>query len=178
MQLLKNFPKFYGTRRFIAVLTRALRWSLSWTKSIQSITPYPIHFIIIPHLRLSLPCGLFPSGFPTKILYAFSFHHACYMPYPSYPPWLHHSNYTWRRAQVMKLLVMQFFPTSRHFISLQCKHSPQTLFANILSLCSSLNVRDQVSHPYRTTNNIIVLYIIIFTFLDKRREDKRFCAQW
>jgi hypothetical protein len=26
---------------------------------------------IIPHLRLGLPSGLFPSGFPTNILYAF-----------------------------------------------------------------------------------------------------------
>jgi hypothetical protein len=28
VQLLKNFPAFYGTRRFITVLTRALHWSL------------------------------------------------------------------------------------------------------------------------------------------------------
>jgi hypothetical protein len=32
-----------------------------------------------------------------------------------------------------------------------------TLFSNTLSLCSSLNVRDQVSHPYRTTRKIIVV---------------------
>jgi polysaccharide pyruvyl transferase WcaK-like protein len=31
-----------------------------------------------------------------------------------------------------------------------------TLFSNTLSLCSPLNVRDQVSHPYRTTGKIIV----------------------
>jgi hypothetical protein len=38
-----------------------------------------------------------------------------------------------------------------------------TLFSNILSLCSSLNVRDQVSHPYRTTDKRTVLCILIFT---------------
>jgi hypothetical protein len=34
-------------------------------------------------------------------------------------------------------------------------------------------VRDQVSHPYKTTGRIIVLYILTFTFLDSRRDDKR-----
>jgi hypothetical protein len=58
----------------------------------------------------------------------------------------------------MKLLVMQFLPISGPNILLS------TLFSN----------RDQVSHPYRTTGKIIVLYILIFMFLDSRREDKRF----
>jgi hypothetical protein len=31
---------------------------------------------------------------------------------PPHPPWLDHSNYTWRRVRVMKLLIMQFSPTS------------------------------------------------------------------
>jgi hypothetical protein len=31
--------------------------------------------ILVFHLRPSLPSGLFPSGFPTKILYAFILHH-------------------------------------------------------------------------------------------------------
>jgi hypothetical protein len=31
-----------------------------------------------------------------------------------------------------------------------------TLFSNTLSLCSSLNVRNQVSHPYNTTGRIMV----------------------
>src|SRR5215469_1169641 len=38
--------------------------------------------------------------------------------------------------------------------------SLNTLLSNTLSLCSSLNVSDQVSHPYKTTGRIIVLYIL------------------
>jgi hypothetical protein len=51
------------------------------------------------------------------------------------------------------------------------------LFSNNC-LFSSLNVRRQVSHPNKTTNNIMILYIIIFTFLDSRGEVKRFWTEW
>jgi hypothetical protein len=34
------------------------------------------------------------------------------MPSPSHPPSFDHSNYVWRGAQVMKLLIVQFSPTS------------------------------------------------------------------
>jgi hypothetical protein len=41
----------------------------------RSIPCHPILSILIvsTHLRLGLPSGLFPSGFPTSILYAFLF---------------------------------------------------------------------------------------------------------
>jgi hypothetical protein len=80
-QLLKNFPAFYGTQRFISVVTRALHWSLSWSTWIQSIplNPISLRFILIllSHLHLGLPNGLFPSHFPTKTLYAFLFSPMC-----------------------------------------------------------------------------------------------------
>ena len=46
------------------------------------------------------------------------------------------------------------------------------LFSNTLSLHSSFNVRDHVSQPYSTTGDIIVIYILIFKFLEKSLEDK------
>jgi hypothetical protein len=30
------------------------------------------------------------------------------------------------------------------------------LFSNTLSLCSSLYIRDQISHPYRTTGSLFI----------------------
>jgi hypothetical protein len=72
VQSLKNFPAFYGTRRFNIVFTRALHWSLSWAISIQSIPSYLRSILILStHLHLGLASGLLPSGFPTDILYAF-----------------------------------------------------------------------------------------------------------
>jgi hypothetical protein len=53
-----------------------------------------------------------------------------------------------------------------------------TLFPSTLRLCSSLSVNDQVSHSYKTTGNVVVLYTVIFIFLDSRLEDKRVCTEW
>jgi hypothetical protein len=51
--------------------------------------------------------------------------HSCYMPRPSHPPWLVHSNYIWQRVQITKLLTLHFPPTSCHFIPLRSKYPPQ-----------------------------------------------------
>ena len=61
------------TRRFITAFTSALQLSLSWARSTQSMPSHPTSWRIIliwsSHLRLGLPSGLFPSGFPTKTMY-------------------------------------------------------------------------------------------------------------
>jgi hypothetical protein len=126
---LDSFPAFYGTRRFITEFTRVLHLFLSWARPIQFTSPHPTSprsiLILSTHLRLGLPSGLFPSGFPTNNLHEFLFSpHSCYMPLSSHPRWLNYSNYTWRRVQIMKFLVMQFSPLpSPHSSSVQISSS-------------------------------------------------------
>jgi hypothetical protein len=70
------------------------------------------------HLRLGFPSGFlsfwlsrqYPICIPLPPC-------SCYMPCPSHPPSLDHSNYVWREVQVMKLRIMQFYPISCHFNS-------------------------------------------------------------
>jgi hypothetical protein len=44
VQLLKNFPTFYGSQRFITIFRRSLHWSLSLARSIQSIPPHSTRY--------------------------------------------------------------------------------------------------------------------------------------
>ena len=73
LQLVKRFPAFHGTRRFITALTSVRHPSLSWASPIQSTYPHPTSgrsiLILSTHLRLGLPSGLLHSGFPTNSLY-------------------------------------------------------------------------------------------------------------
>jgi hypothetical protein len=139
-----------------------------WPEPVES-NPHPQPISLRPiliassHQRLGLPSGLFPSGFATKTLFVhFSLlSHSWHMPCPPHPPWLDLPDDIWRWVQIMKILIVQLPPFSRHL-----KYSSQTPFSNILSLCSSLSVRDQVSHSYKATDRIMVLCPLTFTFLD------------
>jgi hypothetical protein len=57
----------------------------------------------------------------------------------------------------VKFIIMQFSPWSI-FLPFRSKYPPQHSVLKTLSLCSSLKVRDQVSHPYSTTAKITVSY--------------------
>jgi hypothetical protein len=68
------------------------------------------------------------------------------MPCPSPLSWLDHFNFTLRRVHVMKLFIMQSLDlfSVEIFSSVPCSQTP--------SVYSSLNARDQVSHPYIITH--------------------------
>jgi hypothetical protein len=80
--------------------------------------------------------------------------HARYVLHPSDSPLLHLSNHIWPGVQVKKPLIMQFSPAFHCIVPLRSKYSPKR---------SVLNVRHQVSHPYKTVDNI-VLYVLTFRF--------------
>ena len=126
-QLVKKFSAFYGTRRFITAFTSTCHLSLSWARSIQSI---PLHhtswrsiLISSSHLRLGLPSGLFPSGFPATTLYTSLL--TCYIPRSSHFTWYCHLN---TGVQIIKLLVMQSSPLPCYFVPLGPKDLPQDHF--------------------------------------------------
>jgi hypothetical protein len=105
----------------------------------QSCPQHPIlsniHFNII-HLPTRLPRGLFPSGFPRNILYAFNSPHSCYMPCPSHPPWLDHSNYN---------VCANSGPGRIHHRELSVWQ-----YSNCETQVHSCNVEDWKSHPKTT----------------------------
>jgi len=137
---------FNGTRRFITTFRRARHESLPWARSIQSMPPPPFLWrsilISFSHLRLGL---LFHSDFPTK----------------TSPPLLSSVRATCLVHLILYLITGIFRSEYRSWSSslYSFLHLPvissffdpnvflSTLISNTFSLCSSLNVRSQVSHP-------------------------------
>jgi hypothetical protein len=81
--------------------------------------------------------------------------------------WLDHRNNIWLGAQITQLLTVKFPPGTNTFIS--------TLFSNIPTLCSSLNVNNQVSHPCKNRPNynpVGYIPLAIFAFPNIKHKDK------
>jgi hypothetical protein len=79
---------------------------------------------------------------------------------PSHSSWFDHPNCIFCGVQMMKLLTVRTPPVHPTSSLLAPDTVLSTLFSSALCLCSFLNVRDQVLHPYKTTCKIIVLYIL------------------
>jgi len=171
-QLVSKFPAFYVYK------SPPLVPILSHMNPVHILPPYfpKIHSNIF-HLLLGLPNGLLPSGFPTNILRAFLIY---FMRAAGLAHIILHDKITQiisGEAYKSWSSSLQSFPPSCHSL-LGPNILLSTLFSDTLNAYSSISVRDQVSHPYETRSEIMVLYILIFKFLGRRQEDKIFWTGW
>jgi len=138
-QLLKKFPAFYGTPRFITLFTTARHWSLCWAIWIRSTTYHPISI----HSNITFPSTprsseLSPTFVITDQHFERIYHrsHERYVPRPSHHPWFNHPNNIWWSVQVMKLLIMESSPV----FCLLCRNILfSILFSKSIKLFLSLN---------------------------------------
>ena len=129
-QLVKNFPAFYGTRRFIAAFKRARHLSLSWTRPIQSIPLIPLLIDALKHY-FSIYALVFKvvSGFSKKNpICSYPVSHMCHMPRANHCSCFDHSNNIWCGVEIIFLLVMYSSPPFCYLVFLR----PNTY----LSTCS------------------------------------------
>ena len=95
---------------------------------------------------------------------------------PSYSWKFNHPDYIKWRVQTVNFLIVKPSPLPI-LIPLWPKYSPRDPISKTISLHSSLNERDHVSHTYSSSGNIIVLYILIFKFLERCLEVKNFSVE-
>jgi hypothetical protein len=141
------------------MFTRSHYWSLSWARRIQSIPLHPIY----------LRCFLILSPTYVWVFLMVSltwFFHQDPICIP-----LHLMRATWAsRITLLDPIILVYFMKStsyevRHavfsnvyyyFGPLRFRYLLSTLFSGTLGFCSSLNVRDQDSYPYK----VIFLYVL------------------
>ena len=127
--------------------------------------------ILSSHLRLCFPSGPFPTGFPTS-----SVPYTRYMAHPLNSSRFDHTHFISWGIQIIKFLIILFCPLPFYIDTFGPKYSPQH---PILKHPQSPFL-PQCERPCftPTQNNRQCMYISVFTFLDSKLDDKRFCTEW
>jgi hypothetical protein len=157
-RLVNKYSAFGGTRTLIAMFTKTHR-CLSPHEDVwrQPSKPVSLRSVLIlsssPHL--DLPSSLIPLGFSPQTLYAFLFpSHFCTIPQLLRTLWCDYPNNIWWWVNIMKLLIVQLYPSFYYFLPLVSKYLSQNPVLEIPSHCFSFNFRDQISYQYKTTGRI------------------------
>jgi hypothetical protein len=133
-QLVKKFPAFYRTRRFITAFTRARHLPLSWARSIQYIPPSLTSKI---HFNISLPStpgssgGSFPQLSPPKpCMHLALLPHTCYMPCPFHSSWCKHPNDIWHVTLLPTF--MWVMPNNTRALTLRLERTASIMWIGLL----------------------------------------------
>ena len=116
------------------------------------------------HLRVGLPSIPFLQVLLKKILCAFlisSIRATC----PAHLILIHSIIFSsiWWAVRIITLLIMQFSPVSCHFLPLRPRYLPQYPIFEHPQPMPFPETEDQVSHPYKTTANIIINITVYYS---------------
>jgi hypothetical protein len=160
-----QIPALYGSWRFIIMFTRDSHCSLHEPDEScsHSSTLFLLDAFLLSMLRSSK--WFLPFRFSDYNFICIS-HLSC-LPHtpPPHPPWFDYPNNTWWRMQIMKVLIMQFSPSSCYFLPLGANILLSTLFSSTSIYVLPL-MWETKFHTSTKQQVSIVLYILIFMFLD------------
>jgi len=135
------------------------------------------------HLNIILPSTPGSSKwsvtlrFPHQNLVYASLHRTYYVPRP-YHSWFNHPKNIGWGLQIINSSLCSFRHSLVTSSLLGQNILLNTQFSNTFGPHSPLNVSEQFSQPYKTAGKVILLYILIFKFLDSKLEDKRIGTEW
>ena len=135
-----------------------------------------IHFILSSHLGLGSSNWSLSLRFPHQNpVCNFPQSQTSHMPRPSQSCLFVHPHLIWRGVQIIKFFIMCLLQSPVTSSYLDTNIFLSTLFSNILSLCSSLNISVQVSHPYKIL--LLLLLLSSSSLLYHNKRDVRSSAQ-
>jgi len=118
----------------------------------------------------------FPPVLPPKPYMHLFFPHTCYMPRLSHSSRFDRQNNIWWGVQIIKLLIMYFFPLPCYPVPLRPKYSLQHPILIHPQPAFSLQCERPCFTPIQ--HNRQNYSSVIFIFWDSKLEDKRFCTEW
>jgi len=181
LRLVKKFPEFNGTRRFITALTGVQQLSLSWAKSIHSIYRHHISWrsilILYNYLRLCLPNGFFDPGFTNNLLYTSPLlSHTRHIPSPSHSFESIIPQYRVKRNIYLTILyAISSIPC--FLLPPRSKYTPQHNVVKKPSVFFPPAMAANKIHNRKNNRQIYSSMYLVLKYFASNLEDKRLCTK-